>query len=175
MTSRSCVLGRMRSLTPRCVFALFCPETPPAPLERRSARRKAPGSTGWSSSRGSGQGIQNPVPPTTRPDCRALAYRVRPVRSAACQMWTPGVHLLPVLARFLPRREFEVFQEGSGVQVPSSHPTLGRRPCRQHGCTGTQKRPDVSDTVGRAATPFRLAGCSDRGGTRGTDSGSCDR
>jgi hypothetical protein len=74
MTSRSCVLGRMRSLTPRCVVPCFAPKRRPRRWSDAPARRKAPGSTGWSSSRGSGQGIQNPVPPTTRPDCRALAY-----------------------------------------------------------------------------------------------------
>jgi hypothetical protein len=77
------------------------------PAERR-------GSTGWSGSRGSSLRTQDPVPPPTRQGCRQLGL------IAACQMWTPGVHLLPVLGRFRPfRRENpEVFHQDQRVQVP---------------------------------------------------------
>ena len=59
MTSRSCVLWtNAQSHTPvRC--DLFCPETPPAPLERRSACRNAR-FYGLEQLQRSGQGIQDP-------------------------------------------------------------------------------------------------------------------
>jgi hypothetical protein len=130
MTSRSCVLWtNAQSHTPvRC--ALFCPETPPAPLERRSARRKARfyGLEQLQRVRSGDSGSCAAYDPAGPPPARLSR---RPVRSAACLMWTPGVHLVPVLSRSCPfRRENpEVFQQVGRVQVPL--PALVRTPpCR---------------------------------------------